>query len=352
MKSLNKEYTFVKDPKSSDYILTEEYNGVRIRTRYVELRAPDPQVLRNLIEYAIGYPFDININEFARTCSDKKACSKNKHPISPYIFRKILSGKDIIRPLKPEVIQAVLNNTKDRAKVAPGSLLWANGLEIKDKAEDSEIREFTKEDVGSFCILKLRAETDIQRRLATKSPFFFKLTPSDRDFSGSGIKLSNRYGYLKPYDLNTVFVERQTSKAEDKGYWAFFIDDTEPDAVVEKTGVVRDHCDLFFDDQLYDVKLKKNRGFEYMVSFVCQNVSWYNCAVRELKDLEVNGYMSVILIQNGEVVAEHTLNQTYGERPKSILFEDENENADVFCRRMNKEYREENEEYLFPDFGY
>ena len=89
-----------------------------------------------------------------------------------------------------------------------------------------------------------------------------------------------------------------------------------------------------------------------MVSFVCQNVSWYNCAVKELDDLEVNGYMSVILIQNGEIVAEHTLNQTDREGPESILYEGEDKSAEVFCRRVNKEFRENKVEYLFPDFGY
>ena len=349
MKSLDKEYTFIKDPKSSDYILTEEYNGVRIKTRYVELRAPDKIDLYNLLRRAMGYPSGMTVNEFARICSDKKACSKNNYPVSPYILRKILSCKGIIRPLKPEVIQAILNNSRDKVEVDPGSLLRANGLEIKDMAADSEIREHAPDDIREFCTLKLRAEKDIQRKLASVSPYFYKLTPAEKEFSKSGFRLSNRYGYLKPYDINTVFVERQTSKAEDKGYWAFFIDDTEPDAVVEKTGIVRDHSDLFFDDQLYSVELKANRGFEYMVSFVCQNVSWYNCAVMELEDLEVNGYMSIILIQNGEIVAEHTLNRTNVERPESVLAEDKN--GDVFCRRMNKEYRED-KEYLFPDFGY
>lgn len=352
MKSLNKEYTFIKDPKSSDYILTEEYNGVRIKTRYVELYAPDKIDLYNLLRYAMGDHSSMNVNEFARICSDKKACSKNKYFISPYIFRKILSRKGIIRPLKPEVIQAILNNAEDKVEVCPGNLLRANGLEIKDMAADSEIREHAPDDIREFCTLKLRAEKDIQRKLASVSPYFYKLTPAEKEFSKSGFRLSNRYGFLKPYDINTVFVESQTIKAEDKGYWAFFIDDTEPDEVVEKTGIVRDHSDLFFDDQLYSVELKKNRGFDYMVSFVCQNVSWYNCAVKELEDLEVNGYMSVILIQNGEIVAEHTLNQTDREKPESILFEGDDKNAEVFCRRMNKEFRENKVEYLFPDFGY
>lgn len=317
-----KEYTVIKDEKTSEYILIEDYYGHRVETRYVQVRSPYSPELWQLLWDAMGTSSDIV--EFAWVCSDKKACPKNTHKISPYVFKKIHDREDIIRPLKPEVIQALLNNTRDPMAVSPDKIFPANGFIAKELVDSVEKQAVSPDDARKFITLKSRAGNDILRRLNNETHSVSLLRfDSERHYK----EITDRYGTYGKYGVNAVVREVFSEKDGGKGEWYFFIDDTEPDEIVEIAGVVGRYYELFFDlnfaNKREEIKLEKNRGYNFMVSFVCQNAGWYNCAVKELEDVEVDGYMSVVLIQNSKIVAEHTLKQLNGKRPECVFFENE-----------------------------
>jgi hypothetical protein len=144
------------------------------------------------------------------------------------------------------------------------------------------------------------------------------------------------------HQLNMDFDEvlRVTDKKGKEFLWGFVIDGTEPEdigngeVILESLyyeGYYRDKEEA--EENVEDNVIDKNgkillralldpaslKGIK--ISFVCQNRFWYNFAVEALKDIEVDTYISVVLIQDYKVVSEFTLKNKKDKRPKCILGE-------------------------------
>jgi hypothetical protein len=84
---------------------------------------------------------------------------------------------------------------------------------------------------------------------------------------------------------------------------------------------------------------------DIVISFVSQNRHWYNEAVEafESTDLKIGNYVSVILIQWGDVVSEYTVNNYELEHPDCLLGE--------FCESNEEDYYRKGPEVEIPIGG-
>lgn len=321
----DKLYAVFRNEFSSEYILFEKIGKNKISTVYVETHVPNRKMLKRMLEAAVGR--DRTLAQFADDCSDSSKCYMNKKKITVPTLKRILSENDIVRPLKPEVIQALLNNTKDVYTVNADDLMRANGLEEKRlvelaKQEALSIGErLTKE--KKFLIARSRAEEDIRRKLMSvnkSSKTTWISVPN-----GSSVKdvppantnwfyYGNEYGFIEPYGLNLAFME--ADKKNIRSYWGFYVDGSEPEEEISGTNIIRDHYELF----LYDI-IHPDYFDDMRVSFLCQNQQFFNAAVGELANYKVSNYVSVVLIRKGGIVAEFTLKNRDGGRPECVLGE-------------------------------
>ena len=343
-------YTFIKNGDKAEYILTEERDGKKFSTCYVEMRTPNRSKLKMLLEAAKGPAR--TFSQFARDCSDKNICPANTKKINTPTFARIMSENDVVRPLKAEVIQAILNNAADKRRVSPDVLLHANGLELKQIADKIQGAEASLKDTSAFVVLKARAAADIRRCLRNSggkkwidsSVFFFGTDKPG--LNTNRFKASDRYGYLTPYGFNSVFIEANSKKTPYS--WGFYIDDTDPSQKAVKARTVNSHYEIFLDDIIHPEYMNDLR-----VSFVYQNKEMYNLAVSELSDVKVNNYFSVVLIREADVVAEYTVQRKDGTRPECQLgrFCDYYEGSEVILdSRVDESGRIET--LMIPIFGY
>ena len=79
-----------------------------------------------------------------------------------------------------------------------------------------------------------------------------------------------------------------------------------------------------------------------------QNYKNFNSAVMELEDMEVNSYISLVLIQDYEVVAEYVLKRRNGEDFENVLYEQ----TDNFLEDRVTEYEEGYGDVVQPKAGY
>ena len=307
-----------------DYWLGEfDGSGRSVKSLYVETHIPDKNMLQKLLKAAIGRKR--TLDQFVTDCNDPKKCRMNTEPISVNMVKRILSDNEIVRPLKPEVIQAMLNNADDRFIVNPYDLMRANGLEeaiCVERAKELELslsEKLKKEQ--SFLVSRFRAQEDLAR----------VLMPVQSDVGTSWISVPNtqeinemlpknscifypgdEFGVIEPFGLNLVFAEIEMGKSH--GFWGFYIDDTDPESEAGEMSIVNDHHEVFLYDSIDPEYLK-----DFRISFVYQNQACYNKAVELLSGLKVNTYMSVVLIRKGSVAAEFTLDQMNGSRPDCLL---------------------------------
>lgn len=316
-------YTVIRNEDSSEYVLFEQTGRTRISTVYVETHVPNRRMLKRMLESAIGR--SRTLTQFANDCSDPSKCPMNTAKITVPTLKRILSENEIVRPLKAEVIQALLNNTDDVYTVNGDDLMRANGLEelrLVELAKQEALsigERLTKE--KSFLIARSRAEEDIRRKLSEinrSSKTAWISVPNGTSVKDVPPTNTNRfsygkeYGFIDPYGLNLAFME--ADKKSIRSYWGFYVDGTEPEDEISETNVIRDHYELF----LYDV-IHPDYFDDMRVSFLCQNQQLYNSAVAQLADYKVSNYMSVVLVQKGAVVAEFTLKNRDGGRPECIL---------------------------------
>ncbi|WP_034450693.1 hypothetical protein [Butyrivibrio sp. AE2032] len=310
-------YTFEKNDERAGYVLTVEKNGVRYETVYVEMRAPNKNVLKRMVEAAKGPAR--TLTQFAKDCSDISKCSQNTKKINTPAFARVLAGNDVVRPLKEEIIQALLNNAADRKIVNPDDLLRANGYELRSVAEREKNASMSLESTREFIALKSRADADIRRRLSAignttwiSVPDFSSAKDPDRPHNDRFF-FSDRFGVIEPYDLNTVFVDTGTNLPV---YWGFCIDSTAPSVRADKAGAVKKFREILLEDIIHPEEMN-----DLKISFVYQNRNLYNAAVSELSDIKVSNYISVVLIQKGEIAAEFTLGRRDGKKQICLLGE-------------------------------
>lgn len=356
-------YIVERDPNSLKYKVTEKHGREKKETVYAEAFSPDRKQLKELLVHARGS--DRTMAEFAEQCSDPSFCKMNVKKISPPIFSRIMQENNIKRPLKAEIIQALLNNAADKAFVTPENLMRANGLieEGKDAGPDVVQTPFT----GYTRDKNERAVQDIIKELKSKG---YKISRNDFKLFGYVGKnaplldmTENKYDLAM--DLNEVI------RVEDKNgrqfLWGLVIDGTEPEDAGNGEWLFWDQSSKIYNDtgENVDDDVIDNNGKLLLralidpaslkgmkISFVCQNRFWYNFAVQSLKDIEVENYISVVLIQDCRVVSEFTLMNKKGKRPKCILGE--------FCEEDNEDrYMEDIVEsesgfdhILIPPFGY
>lgn len=341
---------------SDHYELKETIDGATITTLYVETHAPNRRMLKRMLESAVG--LGRTLAQFAKDCSDPSKCSLNTKTINLPTLKRILSENDVVRPLKDDVIQALLNNAHNPATVNGDDLMRANGLEdyrqvllARNKATSLSVR---LENERRYLILKSRAGEDIRRKLAdlkSSSQVNWISIPNGTSVKDVPPTNSNRflygeeYGLLEPYGLNLVFMEADKKKIH--SYWGFFVDGTEPGKEMDEVNLIRDHYEIFLYDIIHPDYLN-----DMKISFVFQNQSGYNKAVEQLADYKVNNYFSVVLIRKGEITAEYTLAKNDGSRPECILSD--------FCGHYENAAAEEAVKYTenrietmdVPVFGY
>lgn len=337
-------YTVEKGATNSDYILYEKYidrkKPTEIKTFYHETHAPNRAKLKEILEAAKGR--DRSVSQFAKDCSDRNKCPNNTKKINTPTLSRILTENEVVRPLKHEVIQAILNNSADRSyTVNPDDLMRANGLEERVRDFDIDFNfgrgsieeEYRKEE--QFIFLKSRVDVDLLRCLDSKfEATYIDLLYSDinngyNDISRGIFRLTDRFGFYAPYNVNSI---ARLNDNKENVCWAFFIDDTAPDAFLTTAHVVKKHYELFLDDIIDPWFAGDNIRF----SFVCQNAEWFESAVNELKDLKVSCYMSVVLILEGRVVAEHVLARRDGTESRGRLID----NRDIDARGIDKVLRD------------
>ncbi len=365
VKNMNNECIYIveRDPVSLKYKVTEKSGREKKVTVYVEAFSPDRKQLKEMLEHARGA--ERTMAEFAEACSDITRCKMNVKKISPPIFSRIMQENNIKRPLKAEIIQALLNNAADRVFVNPENLMRANGLieEGRDGGPDVVQTPFT----GYSRAKNERATRDIVKELNRKG---YKTFPNDYRLFGyygknAPLKDKTDNKYDLAMDLNEVI--RVEDKNRKQFLWGLVIDGTEPEDAGDGVLLFWDQTDRIYNDtgENVDDDVIDNNGKLLLralidpvslkgmkISFVCQNRFWYNMAVQSLKDIEVDNYMSVVLIQDREVVSEFTLMNKKGKRPKCILGEfREEDNEDRYqddCLEIEGKF----EHFLFPPLGY
>ena len=356
-------YIVERDPVSLKYTVTEKIGREKKVTVYVEAFSPDRKQLKEMLEHARGS--ERTMAEFAEACSDINICKMNVKKISPPIFSRIMQENNIKRPLKAEIIQALLNNAADKVFVNPENLMRANGLieEGREAGPDVVQTPFT----GYSRAKNERATRDIIKELDRKG---YKTFPNDYRLFGyygknAPLKDKTDNKYDLAIDLNEVI--RVEDKNGKQFLWGLVIDGTEPEDAGDGVLLFWDQTDRIYNDtgENVDDDVIDNNGKLLLralidpaslkgmkISFVCQNRFWYNMAVQSLKDIEVDNYMSVVLIQDREVVSEFTLMNKKGKRPKCILGEfREEDNEDRYqedCLEIEGKF----EHFLFPPLGY
>ena len=341
---------------SDHYELKETIDGATITTLYVETHAPNRKMLKWMLRSAVG--LSRTLPQFAKDCSDPFKCRLNTKTINLPTLKRILSENDVVRPLKDDVIQALLNNADNPATVNGDDLMRANGLEdyrqvllARQKATSLAVR---LENEKRFLVLNARAAEDIRRKLnSVKSSAQTNWISVPNGTSVKNIPPTNtnrfwygeEYGFLEPYGLNLAFMEADKKKIH--SYWGFFVDSTEPGKDMDEVNLIRDHYEIFLYDIIHPDYLN-----DMKVSFVFQNQSGYNKAIEQLADYKVNNYFSVILIRKGEITAEYTLAKKDGSRPECCLgdFSEHYEN-DVFEDAV-KYYENRLQTTDVPVFGY
>ena len=329
---MSKEYKYFveRDPKTLTYTVTRKQGRTTVDTvRYIESKSPDKARIKELLIHAKGS--DRTMEQFAADCSDKDMV------INPPTFSRIMSGTGLKRPLKAKIIQAILNNAADSDFVNTERLMEANGL-VRE-ASDDEAQEanpaVVKTPFYGYSLGKNeKAVSDIEKTLDSKD---YKSVHYHGDlfrYDGRNVPLTdrteNRYGL--PLDFNQV-LEVEDKKGR-KFLWGFVIDGKDPEDCAQGEWIYYEYkIDLDYDDYVEDDIIDNNgkillraridpdslKGIN--ISFVCQNRLWYNMAVQAVKDIEVDSYISVVLIQDHEVVSEYTLKNSKGKNPKCILGE-------------------------------
>lgn len=361
-------YEVERDPETLKYKITKWNGTVGTVKTYVEKRSPNKADLKEMLEHAKGP--DRTMAEFAEDCSDKSVCELNAKVIAPPVFSRIVKGVGLKRPLKPAIVQAILNNAADKDFVTPENLMRANGLD--EEREESQSEPELKPFYGYSRAKNDRAVSDLKKALQGKGYEAYRVIQSEQ-FNYVGKNVPFRDDTADKYDLNMDFDEvlRVTDKKGKKFLWGFVIDGTEPEdigrgeVIIENLyyeGYYRSKDDA--EDDVDDNVIDKNgrillralidpaslKGIK--ISFVCQNRFWYNLAVEALKDIKVDAYISVVLIQDYKVVSEFTLSNKKDKRPKCILGEfREQDNEDRYeCDVMDIDGK--TERIMNPPLGY
>ncbi len=339
MKENDKEKIYSVKKEAHEYILTVGSGKDKVETVFVEAYTPDKKRLKELLEHARGG--ERTMAQFAEDCSNKKLCGKNTKKINPPILSRIMKENDIKRPLKAEIIQALLNNAADTSFVTPANLMRANGLVEKgaeDAASEKEQRvEVWRQYYDSLLTRtkKERAVTDIVSAFKAKGYKVRKAAGRFADEDGRVKEIAeNRYDI----DLELDYVAEIEDKKGKKICWGFVFDGTEPEDIGKGDLMFESlyHEGFYGNDDdaaeyVEDDVVDKNGKIllralmdpasmkDLNISFVCQNRFWYNFAVNSLKEIETDSYISVILIQDSEIVSEFTLKNKKGRHPKCLL---------------------------------
>ena len=331
---MNKDTIYIveRDPETLKYKVTEKRGRKTETSFYKEAYSPDRKQLKEMLEHARGS--GRTMAEFAEQCSDINVCRMNVKKITPPIFSRIMQENDIKRPLKAEIIQALLNNAADRDFVNPEKLMRANGLVDETKEPGPQVIKtpFT----GYSRAKNERATEDLTEALESKG---YKVFGPDYDrfaYAGKNAPLSDMTDNRFDLDIDLNAALKIEDKKCRKFTWGFVIDGTEPEDAGEGMLLYSFQRSRIYEDYGADVLTRVVDNNEKLllralidpasmknikISFVCQNRFWYNNAVEELKDIEVDCYISVILIQDNRVVSEFTLKDRKGRRPKCILGE-------------------------------
>ena len=342
-------YKVERDPDTLEYVITEIKGKTESVTRYKARFSPNRKQLREMLESAKGD--DRSMARFAAICSDKKYCAMNSKRITPPVLSRIMQENEIKRPLKPEIIQALLNNACDRSKVTPDNLMRANGYINKDV--HNSYLHLRRPYLSRFDRIKKElAVTDLMRAIESKGFKVIRTYPdpsSDMFTAVDGRLIDNT---VNKYDLkidldHAVTVEDKNGKLFT---WGFVIDRNDPEDMGNGytiytedfyDGTLNGNSDSYADG--YTVT-EDNRNLllrslidpdsmkDIVVSIVCQNRNWYNEAVETLEgaDLKIGNYVSVILIQWGEIVSEYTVNNYDLEHPDCLLGE--------YCEKNEENY--------------
>ena len=342
-------YKVEKDPDTREYLITEINGENESVTKYRERFSPNRKQLKEMLGYSKGD--DRSMARFAAVCSDKKYCRMNRKRITPPVLSRIMQENEIKRPLKPEIIQALLNNAHDRSHVTPDNLMRANGF-VNEHDQNSYLY-LRRPAMSRFDRVKKElAVSDLRKAIENKGFKVIRTYPdasSDLFTAGDGRLIDNTQNkYDLKMDLDHVIT------AEDKNgkrfTWGFVIDRNEPEDIGCGTTI--------YEDEYYDGTLSSNveeydEGYsviddnrkiflrsmidpesmkDIVISFVSQNRHWYNEAVEafESTDLKIGNYVSVILIQWGDVVSEYTVNNYELEHPDCLLGE--------FCESNEEDY--------------
>ena len=341
-------YKVERDLDTLEYIVTAARGNDRTITRYVETLGPDKKLLKEMLEHARGD--HRTMAQFADNCSDPEVCIMNVKKINPPTFSRIMQENDVKRPMKAELMQALLNNAADRDFVSPDNLMKANGLVRKGEEGEGDI--VTPAPFYGYSRAKNeRAERDICRALISNNYQVLDSYPvsDDKSFTYAGKNAplddntENRFDL--EMDFNKVLIVKDPKGKQFK--WGLVIDGTEPEDITrgecvyvscwtEKSDYVEgygfiseDECEDTVEDNVVEnngkillrALIDPGSVKDMNISFVCQNRVWYNLAVEALKNVTVNRYISVVLIQNEEVVSEYTLKDKKGKNPKCLLGE-------------------------------
>lgn len=355
-------YKVERDPDTLEYIITEINGENESVTKYKERYSPNRKQLREMLESAKGD--DRSMARFAAVCSDKKYCPMNNKRITPPVLSRIMQENEIKRPLKPELIQALLNNASDRSKVTPDNLMRANGFE-NENTKNSYLY-LSQPSLSRFDLIKKElAIKDLNKAIECKGFKVIRTYPdssSDMFTAKEGRLIDNT---VNKYDLkmDLDYVITAEDKKGKRFTWGFVIDRNDPEDIGNgKTILAEDYYDGTLNGNYdsyadgYTVK-DDNRNLllrslidpdsmkDIVISIVCQNRNWYNEAVEAFEDadLKIGNYVSVILIQWGEIVSEYTVNNTELEHPECLLGE--------FCERNEENYYRDGPEVEMPVGG-
>ena len=227
-KSMNKDYIYQveRDPETLKYKITKWHGTVGEVTTYVEKRSPNKADLKEMLEHAKGP--DRTMAEFAADCSNKNICELNDKVIAPPVFSRIIKGVGLKRPLKPALVQAILNNAADKDFVTPENLMRANGLD--EEREESKSEPELKPFYGYTRAKNDRAVSDLKKALHGKGYEAYRVIQSEQ-FNYVGKNVPLRDDTPNKFDLNMDFDEvlRVTDKKGKEFLWGFVIDGTEPE---------------------------------------------------------------------------------------------------------------------------
>lgn len=297
--------------------------------KYVEAFLPDREQIARYVNIAKGH--GRTMAQFAEECG----------VVSASTFSRIVNG-NIQKPLSTELIRAIVENAADPEEIDYESLMRANGMVPEEEENKGKFRNADYRNID-FRNAYLRARENGDKTI--KNIITDELDARGRMHRFCGKLLLSSHE-MPTYKSNFALRRYSNFSVQVQGdiaeYWNFMVYNVDSkehivpkaayrldmeDYVGSQDGELEFHMKMIMDNwatlflrDIWEPETLK----DVKNSFVVVDVEVYNAFCDMLKDIKVNTWVSVILIdmENGEVVEEKILPRHDGKEMLSIFDEE------------------------------